>query len=87
MLKTINLKRKSNFWVIEIDEESVRYLENHYPELKSHIYFGDFLKLDLSPLLVFCFLLPFGLCSILFLLAFGFRLWCRVYTSALFSLC
>lgn len=33
-----------NFWVIEIDSESVVYLHEHYPELK--VVEGDFLKLD-----------------------------------------
>jgi DNA-binding Lrp family transcriptional regulator len=50
LTKYVLQRNYPNFWVIEIDEESVRYLENHYPELKNHIYFGDFLKLDLSQL-------------------------------------
>lgn len=33
-----------NFWVIEIDSESVVYLHEHYPNLK--VVEGDFLKLD-----------------------------------------
>jgi 16S rRNA (adenine1518-N6/adenine1519-N6)-dimethyltransferase len=33
--------------VIEIDTESVEYLEEHFPQLKSRIISGDFLKLDL----------------------------------------
>lgn len=37
-----------NFWVIEIDSESVVYLHEHYPELK--VVEGDFLRLDLSQL-------------------------------------
>ena len=57
LTKYVLQRNYPNFWVIEIDEESVRYLENHYPELKSHIYFGDFLKLDLSQLFqpILCF--------------------------------
>ena len=33
--------------LIEIDKEAVEYLENKYPNLKSKIIEGDFLKLDL----------------------------------------
>ena len=34
--------------VIEIDRESVAYLQQHYPLLKSRIIEGDFLKMDLK---------------------------------------
>lgn len=34
--------------LVEIDEESVVYLHNHYPELKDRIIEGDFLQLDLA---------------------------------------
>ena len=34
--------------LIEIDKEAVKYLENKYPNLKSKIIEGDFLKLDLN---------------------------------------
>lgn len=34
--------------LVEIDDESVVYLHNHYPELKSRIIEGDFLQLDLA---------------------------------------
>ena len=37
--------------VIEIDSESVAYLEKNYPELKSNIHEGDFLKLSLEDIL------------------------------------
>jgi len=36
-----------NTYVAEIDKESVTYLEEHFPELKSRIISGDFLALDL----------------------------------------
>lgn len=36
--------------VIEIDRESVEYLQKHYPGLKNSIIEGDFLKLDLKNL-------------------------------------
>ena len=32
---------------IEVDEESIDYLQNNYPKLKSNLVFGDFLKSDL----------------------------------------
>jgi 16S rRNA (adenine1518-N6/adenine1519-N6)-dimethyltransferase len=37
--------------LIEIDTESVEYLQLHYPELGSRIIYGDFLKLDLQTLM------------------------------------
>lgn len=36
--------------MIEIDEESVTYLEKHFPEAKGRVIFGDFLKLDIDKL-------------------------------------
>lgn len=41
-------KPEYNFWVIEIDSESVVYLHDHYPQLQ--VIEGDFLKLDVSDL-------------------------------------
>lgn len=35
-------------YVVEIDQESVTYLKEHYPDLKDRIIEGDFLKLDLN---------------------------------------
>ncbi len=37
--------------VIEIDTESVDYLQTHYPQLEGKIYSDDFLKLDLTQLM------------------------------------
>ena len=34
--------------VVELDTESVSYLEEHYPELRGNIISGDFLKMDLK---------------------------------------
>ena len=50
LTKYILQQCRPNFKVIEIDEESVEYLKKHYPDLQGNIYFGDFLKLDLSEL-------------------------------------
>jgi 16S rRNA (adenine1518-N6/adenine1519-N6)-dimethyltransferase len=38
----------ANLWVSEVDNESVEYLNIHYPELKPNIISGDFLQLDLT---------------------------------------
>ncbi len=37
-----------NFYVVEIDTESVEYLEQHYPVLEKKIISYDFLKYDIS---------------------------------------
>jgi 16S rRNA (adenine1518-N6/adenine1519-N6)-dimethyltransferase len=50
-LTTFLLERKEfETSVIEIDEESIAYLKVRFPELKSRIIEGDFLRLDLSKL-------------------------------------
>ena len=43
-------KNYGNFNVVEIDRESVAYLQLHYPALREHIWAKDFLGLDLSQL-------------------------------------
>lgn len=40
------LKKDTDVFVIEIDRESVAYLENHFPKLENKIISGDFLKFD-----------------------------------------
>ncbi|MCK9616448.1 MAG: 16S rRNA (adenine(1518)-N(6)/adenine(1519)-N(6))-dimethyltransferase RsmA [Lentimicrobiaceae bacterium] len=40
-----------NFYIIEIDTESVDYLLVHYPELAPWIISGDFLKVDITRIL------------------------------------
>lgn len=42
------LEAGHNLTVVELDMESVAYLENNFPELDGRIITGDFLKLDLS---------------------------------------
>ena len=37
--------------LIELDSESVSYLQEHYPELKQRIYFRDFLETDLEQMI------------------------------------
>jgi 16S rRNA (adenine1518-N6/adenine1519-N6)-dimethyltransferase len=41
-------KENIDLQVVEIDQESVSYLEKHYPALQNRIIAKDFLKLDLS---------------------------------------
>ena len=42
------LQKDKNVNVIEIDTESVEYLENNYPQLKDKIILGDFLKYNVN---------------------------------------
>jgi 16S rRNA (adenine1518-N6/adenine1519-N6)-dimethyltransferase len=44
------LENKQQLTVVELDKESVAYLNVHYPELQSRIIEADFLKLDLNAL-------------------------------------
>ena len=41
------LQKDYTVHAIEVDEESIDYLQNNYPKLKSNLVFGDFLKSDL----------------------------------------
>ncbi|MFA6401836.1 MAG: 16S rRNA (adenine(1518)-N(6)/adenine(1519)-N(6))-dimethyltransferase RsmA [Salinivirgaceae bacterium] len=42
--------KTNNLWVVEIDRESVAYLEKNFPQLEAKIIQGDFLKLPLDKL-------------------------------------
>lgn len=44
------IEKKKNLLLIEIDEESINYLNNQYPELSEKIIRADFLKYQLSGL-------------------------------------
>ena len=35
-------------WLIDVDDESIRYLQTHYPELGNRLIHGDFLNLDFA---------------------------------------
>jgi 16S rRNA (adenine1518-N6/adenine1519-N6)-dimethyltransferase len=35
-------------WLIDVDDESIRYLQTHYPELGNRLIHGDFLTLDFA---------------------------------------
>ena len=43
-------KNISDFKIVEIDRESVSFLNEKYPDLKDQLVLGDFLKLDLNEL-------------------------------------
>lgn len=47
---TKHLLQRDEFttWVVEVDRESVAYLQEHYPQLQPRIIAWDFLKLDLA---------------------------------------
>lgn len=42
------IEKNRDLTVVEIDRDSIPYLNEHYPALHGHIIEGDFLKLDLS---------------------------------------
>ena len=44
------LSKGHDLTVVELDHESIEYLQENFPELKEHILEEDFLKLDLSKL-------------------------------------
>ena len=44
------LENKMDLTAVELDRESVPYLNDHFPELRGKIIEADFLKLDLNPL-------------------------------------
>lgn len=44
------LDKGHDLTVVELDPESVEYLQEHFPELRDHIVAKDFLKLDLAQL-------------------------------------
>lgn len=63
--------------LIELDGESVDYLNAHYPELKGRIYFKDFLKLDLKEIFIEPFALignfPYNISGPIFFKVFEYR--------------
>ena len=45
------LKKELDVWVMEIDTESITYLQKHFPVLEKKIIEADFLKADLAKLM------------------------------------
>jgi len=41
-------ENEMELWLMDVDEESIKYLFAHFPELKERIVFADFLKEDLG---------------------------------------
>lgn len=41
------IEEKLDVWVMDIDEESINYLKEHFPSLEGKILYEDFLKCDL----------------------------------------
>lgn len=64
------LEKKADLTVVELDRESVPYLNEHYPALKGRIIEGDFLQLDLSKIYTdkFCIIgnYPYNISSQIF---------------------
>jgi 16S rRNA (adenine1518-N6/adenine1519-N6)-dimethyltransferase len=48
MLTQFLIPKNKKLFPVEIDDESVEYLEEHYPDLKDNIIYGDFLDFNLS---------------------------------------
>ena len=40
-----------NLWLLDVDDESIVFLKNKYPELKEKIILGDFLRMNLKELM------------------------------------
>ena len=63
--------------VVEVDRDSVAYLNQHFPALEGHIYMEDFLKLDLQQLYPesFCIIgnYPYHISSQIFFKALEYR--------------
>lgn len=64
------LENNRELKVVEVDKESIEYLNQHYEELKGNIIEGDFLKLDLNSLFTenFCVIgnYPYNISSQIF---------------------
>ena len=39
-------KKNTEWWTLDVDDESIGYLKEHYPQLGERIVHGDFLKID-----------------------------------------
>jgi 16S rRNA (adenine1518-N6/adenine1519-N6)-dimethyltransferase len=71
------LKNQHDLTAVELDKESVIYLNEHYPELKGRIIEADFLKLDLNALFTgsFCVIgnYPYNISSQIFFKVLDFK--------------
>jgi len=48
LTKHLEKKWGEKLWVVEIDDESIPYIESHFPALKERIIHADFLALDIT---------------------------------------
>jgi 16S rRNA (adenine1518-N6/adenine1519-N6)-dimethyltransferase len=71
------LKENRDLTLVELDPESVEYLQKHYPELQERIIRADFLKLDLNGLFPgsFCVIgnYPYNISSQIFFKVLDYR--------------
>ena len=71
------LSKGHDLTVVELDHESIEYLQENFPELKGHILEEDFLKLDLSKLFSgnFCVIgnYPYNISSQIFFKVLDYR--------------
>lgn len=51
VLSDFLIEKKQNAWFIDIDEESIQYLYEKYPDQKDRLVLGDFLTLPLTDLI------------------------------------
>lgn len=45
------IKQDVEVFVMDVDKESIGYLTDHFPKLKSHIFYADFLKVNLKDIM------------------------------------
>jgi 16S rRNA (adenine1518-N6/adenine1519-N6)-dimethyltransferase len=71
------LKNKRDLKVVELDKDSVVYLNEHYPDLENRIIEADFLKLDLNDMFSgrFCVIgnYPYNISSQIFFKVLDYR--------------
>lgn len=51
LTKYLIVELKNNFFALDIDEESVAYLQAHYPQAANQIHYADFLEFDVEKII------------------------------------
>lgn len=51
LTKYLIAELKGKFFALDIDEESIAYLKEHYPSAANHIHYADFLEYDVSKII------------------------------------
>lgn len=71
------LKPEINLFLVELDNESVTYLQNHFPTLTDRLFHADFLKMDIARYLPLKFSIignfPYNISSQIFFRVLEFR--------------